>query len=257
VDGEPSRDQPRPLSGDARARVWELATPVGPWVVKLAEGARVAHEVDVLTRLAGSGLGPELVAAGEGILITARIEGAPRAPASWSADDAAAVGRLLAMVHGRSAPVGSAPGDPDDRDQLVAAIRGQCRPALRVLADAAIGTLPPPALGPAAMLHGDPWSGNVVWSPSGPVLVDWEYARGGEPAEDLAYLAALDELPDATLAAVLGGYGADAGLAARVAAWRPLMAVWCGAWLCERGAHDRGARLVALAERLMVRCEGG
>ena len=123
--------------------------------------------------------------------------------------------------------------------------------------DAAIGALPPPPSGPAATLHGDPWSGNLVWSPTGPVLVDWEYARGGEPAEDLAYLAALDELPEATLAAVLHGYGAGSGLSARVTAWRPLMAVWCGAWLSARGADERGARLLAHAERLLLGDGGG
>lgn len=37
------------------------------------------------------------------------------------------------------------------------------------------------------LLHGDPESGNILWTPS-PVLVDWEYARLGDPADEIAYL---------------------------------------------------------------------
>ncbi len=209
----------------------------------------------MLAQLAGSGLAPDLVAAGEGILITAHIDGAPRPAAGWSPDQATAVGRLLATVHRRPAP---APDQdvPASRGELVADIRRDCRPGLRTITAAAIAALPPPESGPRVLLHGDPWSANVVWPPAGPVLVDWEYARGGEPAEDLAYLAALDELPDVMLAAVLRGYGAEPALVARVHAWRPLMAAWCGSWLCDRGAGQRGARLVAHAERLL-RSGGG
>ena len=37
-------------------------------------------------------------------------------------------------------------------------------------------------------IHGDLWSGNVVWTPDGPVLVD-PAAHGGHPETDLAMLA--------------------------------------------------------------------
>lgn len=256
--GPSPNDQPHPLGGDAGTRVWALATPLGQWVLKRADPAQVAREAGMLAQLGGSGLAPDLVAAGEGILITARIDGAPRPAAGWSADQAAAVGRLLAMVHRRSAPAPDA-GVPASRGELVADIRRDCRPGLRAITATAIAALPPPEPGPGprVLLHGDPWSANLVWSPAGPVLVDWEYARGGEPAEDLAYLAALDELPDAMLAAVLRGYGAEPALVARVRAWRPLMAAWCASWLCDRGAGDRGARLVAHAERLLLHGGGG
>ena len=253
--GPSPNDQPRRLGGDPGARVWELATPLGEWVLKRADPAQVARETDMLARLAGSGLAPDLVAAGEGILITGRVDGAPRPAASWSADQAGAVGRLLALVHRRPAPA-SVEGAPASRGRLIADIRRDCRPGLRAITAAAIAALPSPEPGARVLLHGDPWSANIVWSAAGPVLVDWEYARGGEPAEDLAYLSALDELSDATLDEVLRGYGADPALAARVRAWRPLMAAWCGSWLCDRGAGDRGARLVAHAERLLLHGAG-
>ncbi len=246
-----SSDHPRLFGSSAGARVWEIATPDGPWVIKRAAPERVRCEAATLARLAGSGVAPRLVAAGETTLITERITGNPRGPAGWGADDAAALGTLLARVHRTPVPNGDPCGAVDHAAHL-ARIRADCRAGPQTTVGAAVAALPATATGPPVLLHGDPWSGNVVWSPAGPVLVDWEYARTGEPAEDLAYLAAMDELSDAVLAAVLRGYGADPALAGRVAAWRPLMAVWCGVWLAERGAGDRGARLVAHAERLLM-----
>ena len=38
-----------------------------------------------------------------------------------------------------------------------------------------------------ALLHGDIASGNILWSPD-PGLIDWEYTRLGDPADEIAYL---------------------------------------------------------------------
>ena len=38
-----------------------------------------------------------------------------------------------------------------------------------------------------ALLHGDIGPGNVLWGPD-PVLIDWEYTRLGDPADEIAYL---------------------------------------------------------------------
>lgn len=40
---------------------------------------------------------------------------------------------------------------------------------------------------PFVLLHGDASAGNIVWSEQ-PVLIDWEYARLGDPAEEIAYI---------------------------------------------------------------------
>ena len=36
------------------------------------------------------------------------------------------------------------------------------------------------------LLHGDPGAANVIWTPE-PVLIDWEYARLGDPADEVAF----------------------------------------------------------------------
>ena len=62
---------------------------------------------------------------------------------------------------------------------------------------------------PPARLHGDLWSGNVLWSPDGAVLID-PAAHGGHPETDLAMLD-LFGLPH--LARVLAAYDEAAPLA--------------------------------------------
>jgi fructosamine-3-kinase len=62
---------------------------------------------------------------------------------------------------------------------------------------------------PAARLHGDLWSGNVLWTPDGVVLID-PAAHGGHPETDLAMLAlfGIPHLDD-----VLTGYQCTSPLA--------------------------------------------
>jgi len=57
----------------------------------------------------------------------------------------------------------------------------------RVCARLTAGAVPVPPAEPAR-LHGDLWAGNVLWSASGPVLVD-PAAHGGHRETDLAMLA--------------------------------------------------------------------
>ena len=82
-------------------------------------------------------------------------------------------------------------------------------------------------------------------------LVDWEFWRMGDPAEDIAYLAELNRLPDPVLAAVLDGY-ASPGVAAAVGDWRALTALDAGGWYLREGMEaesrpllERGAELLA------------
>jgi aminoglycoside phosphotransferase (APT) family kinase protein len=96
---------------------------------------------------------------------------------------------------------------------------------------------------PFRLLHGDLVEANVVWAPDGPALVDWEFWRMGDPAEDLAYLAEVNRLPDAVLEHVLDGYGRPE-VAAALAAWRPLVALDAGGWYLREGMEARARPLL-------------
>lgn len=72
---------------------------------------------------------------------------------------------------------------------------------------------------PPARLHGDLWSGNVLWSPEGVVLID-PAAHGGHRITDLAMLA-LFGCP--FLETILGAYESTSGRLPRD--WRELIAL--------------------------------
>jgi thiamine kinase-like enzyme len=95
------------------------------------------------------------------------------------------------------------------------------------------------------------WGGNIVWDGARPVLVDWEYSHLGDPAEELAYAAALDDLDEGRVAALVAGYGAP-DLTGRVRAWRPLSAAEAAVWYDQVGDRERADALAAQAERLLA-----
>jgi len=140
-------------------------------------------------------------------------------PAGWSGDGFIGTAPLRHIL---------APDDPDGAtwgrfysrhrvlaylDAAVAAgdLRGSGADAVAEVA-ARLAAGDPAMCGPpeqVVRLHGDLWSGNVVWTPSGAVLID-PAAHGGHRESDLAMLA-LFGLPH--LADVLAGYDASWPLA--------------------------------------------
>ena len=104
---------------------------------------------------------------------------------------------------------------------------------------------------PFRLLHGDLVEANVVWGPRGPALVDWEFWRMGDPAEDLAYLAELNRLPGPRHGGRARGLRPARG---RGAAWTPggpLVALDAGGWYLREGMEaearsrcSRGAPVV-------------
>ncbi len=159
VDAD-AHDGPAPphrLGGGRGASVWEIATPAGVRAVKVADRERIGREARVHDAIAGCGVAPRLVAAGDGVLVTERIAGGARPAGAWSAADARAVGALLRRLHDT--------GDPSvavaDRGAAAAIDRAadllaRANDADRGLAARVIAMMPAAPAPRAVLLHGDP-----------------------------------------------------------------------------------------------------
>jgi Ser/Thr protein kinase RdoA (MazF antagonist) len=254
-------DTPRQLPSGALSRVWLVPGPAGPVVVKLAEAAAVAREAAALAALADDPVVPRLLAAGDGVLVTSLVVGDSRPVAGWSPGAGRLLGVALRRVHESAATASGQWPDwatpawtlPAHYQRVAETTRGSTVDADRSVVDEVLGRLPgvPDAAAPAfRRLHGDLWSANVLWDADAPSLVDWEYSRQGDPAEDLAYLFVMDAAPDAVMHAVVRGYD-DPLVAARIDAWLPLVALVAAVWYRTVGDDERAGSLLRQALRLV------
>ncbi len=101
---------------------------------------------------------------------------------------------------------------------------------------------------PFRLLHGDLTAANILWG-SHPQLVDWEFWRMGDPAEDLAYLITVNDLPQRIADAVIVGYD-DASVATRIGRWRAPCALDAGLWYLTAGMRVEGLALVGRARQI-------
>ncbi len=109
------------------------------------------------------------------------------------------------------------------------------------------------AAGTLSLLHGDIGPGNVLWSPS-PRLIDWEYTRLGDPADEIAYAFDQNALTACEREAFWAGYADGLGdqfrqaeVAERVGWWEPMTLLgstlwWVQRWIrrseLESGGHE-------------------
>jgi len=87
--------------------------------------------------------------------------------------------------------------------------------------------------GDFAQLHGDLTLGNMVWNGDSVTLIDWEYARDGDPAEDLAYLFSEQPVSEELSTAFHQSYiaaGGDPNASKRAAWYAPLVALDSALW---------------------------
>lgn len=231
-----------------------------PGVEKRGDPAALAREAAALERLGGVAWAPRLVSHAPGVLVSTRVPGAPRDLGGLAPGDARRLGAVVAAAH---AVQGAAEGGLwwwDAPARSLAAYRaGRAADAAAALAGtpdaglparAAATAPPPPGDLPFRLCHGDLVAANVVWGPGGPALVDWEFWRMADPAEDLAYLVVVNDLPPAIAGEVLAGYG-DPSMPARVAAWGPLVAADAGGWYRAHGMRREAAEALARARRLL------
>lgn len=203
-------------------------------VVKRGDAAAEAAGLQWLAE-PGAVAVPEVLAADGATLVTTVV---PRGSASRAT--AEAFGRSLAALHAAGAPafgapppggpadawIGEAPmrNDPHDGPWLDWYLADRVQPYLRTAVDRGAlpasaaariegATLQPGPEEPPARLHGDLWSGNVLWSDDAAWVID-PAAHGGHRETDLAMLA-LFGCPH--LDVVLAAYDEAAPLAA---GWR-------------------------------------
>jgi aminoglycoside phosphotransferase (APT) family kinase protein len=100
------------------------------------------------------------------------------------------------------------------------------------------------------LLHGDVAGGNIVWTPA-PFLIDWEYARVGDPADEIAYILNQNDLSDELRRRFWRGYerilagDGSSGLRERVRCWEPVTVLgsaffWVELWARRARADEAG-----------------
>jgi thiamine kinase-like enzyme len=90
------------------------------------------------------------------------------------------------------------------------------------------------------LVHGEIAPGNILWAPD-PVLIDWEYARLGDPADEVAYLFDQNGLALDQREAFWRGYRDGVSsqswlehLTDRVDFWEPVALLGSTLWWVER-----------------------
>jgi aminoglycoside phosphotransferase (APT) family kinase protein len=249
----------RVLPSGPLSQVYALAGPTESVVVKLTQPDVAAREAAALRDPPGDAVVPEVLAEGTGVLVLSLLPGEHVRPRDLGEGELRTLAHTLRRVHeSRRTGWGQWP-QWDAPERTLAGYHAQVAATVRAMAGAEHGarvervlrTLPElPSAGPQPFrrLHGDLWSANVLWHDGRPALLDWEYSRQGDPAEELAYLAAMDGLPEAQASVLLDAYG-DTEVAARVAAWRPLVALSAALWYAELGLDERARELMLQAER--------
>lgn len=232
-------------------------------IEKSGDPEALAREVAALTLLGGRAGAPDLVEHAHGRMVSSRLPGAPRTIAAVGASEARRLGALVREAHdARRAASGGLWWWPAPADSLAGYRRRRAEDTERALAggphagladracDASDGADGPDGdASPFRMLHGDLVESNVVWGPDGPGLVNWEFWRMGDPAEDLAYLVETNSLPDRLVGPLLNGYALP-GMGERMRRWRALVAADAGAWYLSEGFVEESARLLARARAL-------
>ncbi len=255
-----------------------------------AEREAVTREAAVLGALEGSGAPRLLDVRCDGhwfdapVMCTEFIAGDHRELGSASGSELEALGAVVGSVHAR--PVGdlagqlrgprTAAGYLDQWGELVAGylpklrqpLPGQVGPGVERAVPAVRRILDGPLRGAWAdageglvLLHGDITPGNVLWADR-PVLIDWEYARLGDPADDVAYIFGQHGLGGAQRRAFWSGYRrwvrqpALDRIAGRVRLWEPVILLGSALWWLERWSVRAGVDDLGGADPAVPKAQG-
>lgn len=186
-----------PLAGGRTNQLWR----VGDRVVKLYEPRAVTPlfpndpvaEQAAMTAFSPLGLAPTCRAALSGAFGQAIVYDYVGGPTGYS--DPEGLARILSQVHTASHPISlrrTACGSDEIMvatvemiDQLVQSVPSKLLGTVRGLARE-VSALPSVPAEPGRVIHADPVGANVVNTPTGPVLIDWQCPAIGDPCEDIA-----------------------------------------------------------------------
>jgi aminoglycoside phosphotransferase (APT) family kinase protein len=235
-----------------------------------AERDQVLREAAVLETLEGSAAPRLLDVCCDGrwfdapVMCTEFIEGDHRELASAARSELEALGALVGSVHAR--PVGdlagrlggsrTAAGYLDQWGELVVGYLPKLRQPLPPQVGSGVVSvaqiLNGPLRGawadagePMVLLHGDVTPGNILWADR-PVLIDWEYTRLGDPADDVAYIFGQHGLGAEQRQAFWSGYrrwvreSALDRIVARARLWEPVILLGSALWWLERWSARAG-----------------
>lgn len=275
------------LPGGLNSRVFVARDPAGAPALTVRQARPgLEHVLDreawVLATLAGPrGCAPWPARRVGDLLAHDYADGEPAPLGEVSAAARAALGGCLARIHAHERPgytrwPSPARHDGTLRDFFHArldmlagypAMRGLLAAAGRPFA-AALRALPLTGDGwdgrRFAITHGDLSVGNILWRDPAVTLIDWEYSRDGDPAEDLAYLLGEQPVSAARWDEIAGAYTAAGGASAALARMRAYLpfvlldsAVWWAGFLGAADAPEVSERLHRGVEALGLALDGG
>ena len=168
------------------------------------------NEAVCARQAAAEGIGPRVLYARDGILVTEAIEGSPLCEGQrLDAERLTEIARLLGRLHRVVPSEAVAIADP------IAACRGylarirnhQVVQSHGAMFREILDTAPDPSS--TCFIHGDAFPENFIHDGQRVWLIDWEYAGRGDPAIDLAFVAMNFELPPDQIRDLLDAYGGD------------------------------------------------
>lgn len=149
-----------------------------------------------------------------------------------------------------------------NREPLPAAVQNRLASVAASVQKAGTAALAGPSFADSdrlVLLHGDIADGNILWG-DGPKLIDWEYARVGDPADEIAYTFDQNGLDASRRDAFWRGYRPILGdkawvdrVAKRVSWWESLTLLGSTLWWVERWVRrslaDAGRKADPIAPR--------
>ena len=204
----------RPLPGGHRNEVWLVRRGETLLVAKTTRHGEASLQwlSPVLAAARRAGLGaPPLIPdsdgrlAGGGLTLEPFVEGARPDCVAFHA-----LAPRIRRFHALTAGIGPRPGPAYDARGMLARLPSPVAAQVR----AALATVPPAR---RTVIHGDLGPANVLMTPMGPVLLDWDEARFDHPAHDLPLAGLSSAVRRARLAReILSGWTTEPGHARRM-----------------------------------------